>query len=90
MNSNVSMQWFWDRYAIKAVKVQGGGEISRRMSVSDGGTGDEEDMLYLGEEDRDEKTSLGGREAVKSISISQNSSKADEGRGESSWGLGVK
>ena len=63
--------------------------MSRRMSVSDGGTG-EEDILCFGDEDRDEKTSLGGREAVKSISISQNSSKADEGRSQSSCGLGVK
>jgi hypothetical protein len=37
VNSSVSMQWFCDKNAMKALKVHGGGETPRRMSVSVGG-----------------------------------------------------
>lgn len=44
-------------------------------------------MVYLGEEGREPKVSLAGREVG---SKSPKSSKADDGRGDSSVGLGVR
>lgn len=39
MNSKVSKQWFCDRYAIKAVRVHGGGAVFARTSCNVGRRG---------------------------------------------------
>ena len=36
MNSSVSRQWLFERYAIKAVSVHGGGELFDKISFRDG------------------------------------------------------
>lgn len=56
VNSRVSRQWFCDRYAIKALRVHGGGEVLERISHSVGG-------LHM----PDKKVPLGGRDEVGSI-----------------------
>lgn len=62
--------------------------MSSKMSFRDGGIGDGLAMVCLGDEGFEERVSLVGRDDVGSMS--QNASKADEGRGDSSCGLGVK
>lgn len=68
---------------MKALSVQGGEATSSKMSVRVGGRAP---MAYCGEDDVDANTPLAGLE--KEASKSANSSKAEEGPGESCRGFG--
>lgn len=76
------MQWFWERYAVKALSVQGGEATSRRISVRVGGL---VPMADRGEDADEAKTPLVRLESVTSKSVK--SSKADEGLDNDSWGF---
>jgi hypothetical protein len=70
------MQWFWDRKAVKAPRVKGGGAILVRMSLSDGGDAGLEEAEAGGMRAR-----LVGRD-VDMIESPSQSCKTDDGRGE--------
>jgi hypothetical protein len=83
VNSSVSRQWFWDRKAIKAPRVYGGGALLDKMSRSDGG-----DVGLVAVGARGMSAMLGGLDAVMTESPSP-SSKTDDGCGEDSLGDGL-
>lgn len=75
------MQWLVDRYAMKALRVHGGGATSRRISVRVGGCEPMADRGLEGVEGA--KRPLDGRESGTSKRVK--SSKAEDGRVGGSW-----
>jgi hypothetical protein len=83
VNSSVSRQWFWDRKAVKAPSVYGGGALLDKMSRSDGG-----DVGLVAAEAGGMRAMLGGLDAVMTESPSP-ASKTDDGLGDVSLGDGL-
>lgn len=81
------MQWFWDKKAVKALRVYGGGALFVRMSLNDGG-----EVGFEHAEDGGMRARLGGRD-VDMMESPSGSSRTDAGCVDSLeiglWGIGA-